>query len=287
MDCCFSIPPIAFSILLIGLDNAGKTTIMNNLVSQHVAVSGTWGFTEKKLRHRNNDITLFDVGGGASIRGYWKKYYHDVAGFVFVIDSADGKRMKEVAEVMKELAENDYVKGKPILIFANKQDLTAAFAPHELAHEIEIDKLEGNFHIVLCSALYEAKDSRLLQGMDWIVGKIEDDWEAIKQRISKDKEYQDKLYADEIAATVARAKARKLAENSDQGENIVSSKSGTIESDRTGVSVDLAINAPEGISEKFGVALLQSPSIDLTAVEYHSAHPNALPATPVKETAHR
>jgi len=41
-------------------------------------VSATWGFNEKSTKIGKHSVTLFDVGGGKGIRGYWSRYFHEV-----------------------------------------------------------------------------------------------------------------------------------------------------------------------------------------------------------------
>ena len=57
-------------IILLGLDNAGKTSIYNSLTGQpELEVKTTTGFYTKKFKYNDNlEIDLWDIGGGASIR---------------------------------------------------------------------------------------------------------------------------------------------------------------------------------------------------------------------------
>jgi hypothetical protein len=74
-------PPESFqaTFILLGLDNAGKSTILNNLLGDPSGyVSATWGFNEKTAKFGKHSVTFFDVGGGKGIRGYWSRYFHEV-----------------------------------------------------------------------------------------------------------------------------------------------------------------------------------------------------------------
>ena len=67
-------------------------------------------------------VTIYDLGGSKSFRGIWPKYYHEVHGFIFVVDSADQARLAECSTVLRAMLDHHQVRGKPILLLANKAD---------------------------------------------------------------------------------------------------------------------------------------------------------------------
>jgi ADP-ribosylation factor-like protein 13B len=80
--------------------------------------SATWGFTEKHTTIDQHSVTLFDVGGGNSIRGYWSRYFHEVHGLVFVVDASNAARLEEVAKVFHDVLQEPMASGKPIVVYA-------------------------------------------------------------------------------------------------------------------------------------------------------------------------
>ena len=94
----------------------------------------TVGFSTPIRRHMfSHDIVVYDLGGGARIRGVWPSYFAEIHGVVFVVDAADTARMDEAAKELEQALLHPMVVGKPLLILANKQDLPHAASEVELA----------------------------------------------------------------------------------------------------------------------------------------------------------
>ena len=110
---------------VLGLDNAGKTTILRALAHEEIhTVQPTQGFNVKTLQVANFKFNVWDLGGQQAIREHWRNYYNDLDCIIYVVDSSDNRRMEsECGEELQKLLEDDKLAGVPILIFANKQDL--------------------------------------------------------------------------------------------------------------------------------------------------------------------
>ncbi|KAJ7336482.1 ADP-ribosylation factor protein 3 [Desmophyllum pertusum] len=132
-------------ILFLGLDNAGKTTILKTLASEDVQhITPTQGFNIKTVQSEGFKLTVWDIGGQRAIRPYWKNYFEQVECLVYVIDSADRKRIEETGLELEELLEEEKLCGVPVLVFANKQDLLGAQQASEDIRGIgPYTKLEG------------------------------------------------------------------------------------------------------------------------------------------------
>ena len=78
------------------MDNSGKTTILKSISDEDIShIMPTQGFNIKSLVHEGFRLNVWDIGGQKSIRPYWKNYYDNTDGIVYVIDSADKKRLAE------------------------------------------------------------------------------------------------------------------------------------------------------------------------------------------------
>jgi len=76
----------------------------------------TRGCVRSELRVENYLVSLLDVGGAPESRGVWRALYGDVHGIIFVVDSSDRHRIKEVKEALSDMLKHPRVAGKPILV---------------------------------------------------------------------------------------------------------------------------------------------------------------------------
>merc|ERR1719301_122790 len=91
-------------ILVLGLDNAGKTTILKKMSSEEVQnIQPTQGFNIKSLVHEGFKLNVWDIGGQKSIRPYWSQSFDHCDGLVFVIDASDRRRLEESGQELNEL----------------------------------------------------------------------------------------------------------------------------------------------------------------------------------------
>ncbi|KAJ1470521.1 ADP-ribosylation factor family-domain-containing protein, partial [Baffinella frigidus] len=93
------------TIILIGLDNAGKTTLLYGLRNElpKADVTPTIGFRPSKLVSGKYTIQWFDVGGAKNFRRVWQKYYPEVHGVIFVVDAANAERFEEARESLEQV----------------------------------------------------------------------------------------------------------------------------------------------------------------------------------------
>jgi len=111
------------SILMIGLDAAGKTSILHKLKigGAFVTTCPTIGLNVEKIEFKNLSFTIMDIGGHEKIRPLWKHYFKGVRGVIFVVDSNDADRISEARYELQVLLSEDELKDAAVLIFANKQ----------------------------------------------------------------------------------------------------------------------------------------------------------------------
>ena len=85
---------------ILGLDNAGKTTILKQLSSEDITqVTPTQGFNIKSVNTSGFKLNVWDIGGQRRLRPYWANYFENTDVLIFVVDSADSKRLQEAYEV--------------------------------------------------------------------------------------------------------------------------------------------------------------------------------------------
>eukprot|EP00978_Attheya_sp_CCMP212_P023987 scaffold74662_cov53-Attheya_sp.AAC.1 len=121
-------------LLILGLDNAGKTTILRKFSGEPIdKIEPTLGFNIKSLDHRGYTLNVWDVGGQKSIRAYWRNYFESTDGLIWVVDSADRARMELCRQEMLELLQQERLAGASLMILANKQDIEGAMSASEIA----------------------------------------------------------------------------------------------------------------------------------------------------------
>jgi len=160
-------------VLVLGLDNSGKTTILKKLSDEDAShIMPTQGFNIKSLMHDGFKLNVWDIGGQKSIRPYWRNYFDNSDALIYVIDSADKKRLEEAGNEMGQLLEEEKLAGVPLLIFANKQDLINAQDDNEIADQLNFkDIRDRNWKIHACSA---KTGDGLQEGMEWMVQQVND-----------------------------------------------------------------------------------------------------------------
>ncbi|KAG0226428.1 ADP-ribosylation factor-like protein 2 [Mortierella sp. GBAus27b] len=158
-------------LLMLGLDNAGKTTILKRINGEDIdTISPTLGFNIKTLEHKGFKMNIWDVGGQKSIRSYWRNYFEQTDGLVWVVDSADRLRLDDCKKELHELLLEERLSGASLLVFANKQDLPGALNDDQIREALALDDIKTHhWAIVGCSAKTGA---HLLKGMDWVVADI-------------------------------------------------------------------------------------------------------------------
>merc|ERR1712238_41516 len=116
-------------ILMVGLDAAGKTTILYKFkLGEVVTTIPTVGFNVETVEYKNISFTVWDVGGQDKIRKLWRYYYQNTQGLIFVVDSNDADRIDAARDEMHRMLAEDELREAVLLVFANKQDLPNAMS---------------------------------------------------------------------------------------------------------------------------------------------------------------
>ncbi|XP_065187578.1 ADP-ribosylation factor-like protein 3 [Sycon ciliatum] len=158
-------------ILLLGLDNAGKTTILKQLASEDVTqITPTQGFNIKSVKNSGFSLNVWDIGGQRHIRPYWKHYFDNTDCLVFVIDSSDKRRLNESGSELAELLHEESLSQVPVLVFANKQDLFSSEPPDVVASGLQLEKVKDrSWQIQGCIA---TTGEGVQDGFDWILAQV-------------------------------------------------------------------------------------------------------------------
>jgi len=158
-------------ILMVGLDAAGKTTILYKLkLGEIVTTIPTIGFNVETVDYNNTKFTVWDVGGQDKIRPLWRHYFQNTQGLIFVVDSNDSDRINEAREeLMRMLAEDD-LRDAVLLVFANKQDLPNAMRAAEITDKLGLHTLRSRTWYI--QATCATSGDGLYEGLDWLANKL-------------------------------------------------------------------------------------------------------------------
>lgn len=140
-----SINLIEKRILLLGLDNAGKTSILNHMQEQNFRAQSvpTIGLSIEEVYVKDYKLTFWDVGGQAT--KLWKHYFDSVDGLIFVIDATDKDRIIKAKDELIRAGKDPQLQSVPYLLMFNKIDLTEERMPlEELISKMDIEELSQN-----------------------------------------------------------------------------------------------------------------------------------------------
>ncbi|XP_057252636.1 ADP-ribosylation factor-like protein 13A [Pezoporus wallicus] len=168
------------TLLVLGLDNAGKTSVIMDLdraLPSEVLPTAQPGQT--RLRVERFEVTLLDLPGAPRSRSAWRSHYSAAHGLLFVLDSSDLARMEEARRVLSRVLSHPDVSGKPLLLLANKQDTASALLPCELIERLSLERLVNEnrspCRIEPCAAKRGPSSGpprTTLQGLRWLLRTI-------------------------------------------------------------------------------------------------------------------
>ncbi|CAH8257726.1 unnamed protein product [Arabidopsis lyrata] len=185
-------------ILMVGLDAAGKTTILYKLkLGEIVTTIPTIGFNVETVEYKNISFTVWDVGGQDKIRPLWRHYFQNTQGLIFVVDSNDRDRVVEARDELHRMLNEDELRDAVLLVFANKQDLPNAMNAAEITDKLGLHSLRQRHWLInipisfksqkpfICSILMcvfacyryiqstcATSGEGLYEGLDWLSNNI-------------------------------------------------------------------------------------------------------------------
>jgi ADP-ribosylation factor protein 1 len=134
--------------------------------SLQLAITPTIGLDIEQVVCSNMSITCWDVGGGNSIRPLWRHYYPGITALIFVVDCSDRERVESSREQLQLLLREPQLQNRPLLVFANKQDVPNAMSASDVADHLQLRRsVAQTWHVQPCSA---TRGEGLLQGLQWI-----------------------------------------------------------------------------------------------------------------------
>jgi len=153
-------------IVMVGLDAAGKTTVLYKLKLDDVVTTiPTIGFNVERVEYKNLRMTIWDIGGQDRLRPLWRHYYENTNGVIFVVDSCDKSRMKVAKDEIQKMMEEPALHDAKLVVFANKQDMPGAIGASDLINALELRNMKQQWFVQPTCATTGAG---LYEGLDWL-----------------------------------------------------------------------------------------------------------------------
>eukprot|EP01084_Bolivina_argentea_P073018 132533_1 len=166
-------------VLMLGLDAAGKTTILYKLkLGEVVTTIPTIGFNVETVEYKHISFTVWDCGGRGNYRKtLWKHYYQNTQAIIWVVDSNDKERLggssdneyfsdSNAKEELHGLIAEEELKDAVLLVFANKQDLPNAMSVKDITERLGLNQLRNRKWYIQSSTA--TTGDGLYEGLDWL-----------------------------------------------------------------------------------------------------------------------
>ncbi|KAF8412303.1 hypothetical protein HHK36_000264 [Tetracentron sinense] len=168
-----------FHVLILGIDKAGKTTLLEKLKALYSNLEGlpqdrivpTVGLNIGRIEASNRKLVFWDLGGQIGLRTIWEKYYEEAHAVIYVIDAACPSRFEDSKSALEKILRHEDLQGAPLLILVNKQDLTGAVSGEELARYLDLKELDERLYMFEAVSGYDGMGIK--DGIDWLVEVME------------------------------------------------------------------------------------------------------------------
>jgi ADP-ribosylation factor 1/2 len=134
-------------------------------LDENVVTIPTIGFNVEKVKYNKVQFTMWDIGGQNKIRTLWRYYYNNTNAVIFVVDSNDTDRIKEAADELSHVMQDEILKDSVLLVLANKQDLKNAMDVTEMKENLKLYNIKQQWYLQPCSA---HTGDGIFEGLDWL-----------------------------------------------------------------------------------------------------------------------
>ncbi|TKW20458.1 hypothetical protein SEVIR_4G089500v4 [Setaria viridis] len=160
-------------VVMLGLDAAGKTTILYRLhVGEVLSTVPTIGFNVEKVEYKNVAFTVWDVGGQDKLRPLWRQYLSNSDALIYVVDSVDRDRVGVAREEFQAIAKDPLMLNSVVLVLANKQDMKGAMKPPEVGQRLGLYDLKNRTSRVVGACALTGEG--LHEGLGWLAATLKD-----------------------------------------------------------------------------------------------------------------
>jgi len=239
-------------IFVLGDVSSGKTTLLKAMQGDlEPAAKPSGGFKTFMMDYQldetapQSQLTCFDVSGKVKARGRWPAYFSDCHAVIFVVDcSAELSEARACFDycfrASSDVEVNDQrramLRGKPLLVLANKQDAENAHQPDAVAHALDLEEYQQNHaHIAVCPVISDprksegALDPRVERALDWLAARVDENAGSLEARRTRETQATDAWDAEQKekkAQRVFRKCLRKAHPQQGEPEECMSAEEG-------------------------------------------------------------
>mmetsp|Transcript_12816 Transcript_12816/g.17671 ORF Transcript_12816/g.17671 Transcript_12816/m.17671 type:complete len:202 (+) Transcript_12816:43-648(+) len=176
-----------YKVLVLGVDNAGKTAFLEQLKTTYLGIQpfphdklmSTVGLNIGKIELHDCKLIFWDLGGQQGLRSIWEKYFEEAHGIIYVIDSVDSEKLEDAKITLERILQHPSVPEiVPLLVLCNKQDISGARSPAEIALLLNLRNLQDDgssfgrkYHVQGISAL---RGDGIQSGIEWMTKTLKE-----------------------------------------------------------------------------------------------------------------
>ncbi|XP_004644203.1 ADP-ribosylation factor-related protein 1 isoform X1 [Octodon degus] len=167
-----------YCILILGLDNAGKTTFLEqsktrfnrNYKGMNLSkITTTVGLNIGTVDVGKARLMFWDLGGQEELQSLWDKYYAECHGVIYVIDSTDEERLSESKQAFEKVVSSESLDGVPVLVLANKQDVETCLSIPDIKTAFSDCTCKIGRRDCLTQACSALTGKGVREGIEWMV----------------------------------------------------------------------------------------------------------------------
>jgi ADP-ribosylation factor related protein 1 len=168
-------------VLIVGLDNAGKTTLLERIKASYSnrpalapqSIRPTVGLNIGRVDVGPHRLVLWDLGGQASLRAIWPRYFAEAAAIIFVVDSGDPERFDEAKAELEQVVAHPDLRGVPVLVLANKQDVPQAHSCAQVETVMAIPALATSCVALSIQPVVAITGQGVTEGLQWLIDAVQ------------------------------------------------------------------------------------------------------------------
>jgi len=163
------------TIIVVGLQNSGKSTIVNFMKDDANKVEETTptvGFSVEQVKLEKCKLTIVDLSGDKRYHKLWSCYYEEAQAIIFVIDAVDKAALGEAKGCLMDVVSHEQLQKIPLLVFANKSDIPTALSHNDVMLEMDLKNSLHNKKSWQICASSGLTGEGLQEGMKWVTGHM-------------------------------------------------------------------------------------------------------------------